>query len=298
VTAVAIVSCVRKLLVVLALTSAVVPLSFAGAGASGDQPLRVMTYNIRLGVAEDGPNHWARRRHMLIRLLKREMADVIGLQEAHDFQIDQILKALPTYAVVGVGREDGRNKGEFSAILFRKDQFNVAEAGTFWLSDTPAVPNSVSWGNHVTRISTWGRFVRKNGGSFYLYNLHLDHESQSSRERSIEMIRTRIKERIFINDPVIVTGDFNVGESNNVLELLKTIDERTTLQDSFRVIHPHENVVGTFNGFEFGSNFGEKIDYIFVPTGTQVLSAQILRFSLNYRYPSDHFAVTATVRLP
>ena len=181
------------------------------------EPLTVMTFNIRYGTAKDGENHWSARREMLFDVIREQNADLIGLQEALAFQIDEIIVAVPGYAVVGVGRDDAARAGEYSAILFRKDRLRVAEAGTFWFSDTPSVTASKSWGNNITRICTWTRFIDADGRGFYHFNLHLDHESQPSREKSAALLKQRIETRPFASEPVIVTGDFNVGERNPAL---------------------------------------------------------------------------------
>ena len=128
--------------------------------AGPGQPLTVMSFNIRYGTANDGDNHWTRRREMLFDVVREQNADLLGVQEALAGQIDEIVAAVPAYAVVGVGRDDGRARGEFSAILFRRDRFRVADSGTFWFSDTPGVPGSKSWGNSITRICHLGALHR------------------------------------------------------------------------------------------------------------------------------------------
>ncbi len=267
-------------------------------------PLTVMTFNIRYGTADDGENHWTVRRGMLFDVVRAQNADIVGLQEALDSQIREIAAAAPGYAVVGVGRDDALAKGEYSAILFKTDRLHVAESGTFWFSDTPEVPGSKSWGNNITRICTWARFIDRDGRGFWHFNLHLDHQSQPSRERSTELLRRRIEARAFAREPVVVTGDFNVGEANPALRTLvppprsEGAQTAAPLLDTFRVVHPDERVVGTFSGFKFGQVNGDKIDYILVQPGTEVLSAEIIRTSRADRYPSDHFPVVARVRLP
>jgi endonuclease/exonuclease/phosphatase family metal-dependent hydrolase len=258
-------------------------------------PLTVMTFNIRYGTAKDGENEWSARRDMLFEVIRDAKPDLLGLQEALDFQIDEILAAVSGYAVVGVGRDDGAEKGEYSAILFRTERFHVAEAGTFWFSDTPAVPGSKSWGNQITRISSWARFVDRDGRGFYHFNLHLDHQSQPSRERSTVLLRGRIDTRA-VPDPVIVTGDFNVGETNPALATL-TSGAGAPFVDTFRVLYPDVKDVGTFSNFKFDFHGTDKIDYVLVQPGTEVMAAEIVRFSRNNRYPSDHFPVTARFRL-
>jgi len=269
-------------------------------------PLTVMTFNIRYGTAQDGENQWTARRDMLFDLVRAQNADIIGLQEALDAQIREIAAAAPGYAVVGVGRDDALAKGEYSAILFKTDRLHVAASGTFWFSDTPEVPASKSWGNNITRICTWARFVDRDGRGFWHFNLHLDHQSQPSRERSTELLRRRIEARAFPREPVVVTGDFNVGEDNPALRTLvpaprspgASAGTAAPFLDTFRVLHPDERVAGTFTGFKFGQVNGDKIDYILVQPGTEVLSAEIVRTSRADRYPSDHFPVVARVRLP
>jgi len=268
--------------------------------ATAREPLTVMSFNIRYGTAKDGENHWTARREMLFDVIREQEADLVGLQEALASQIDEIVAAVPIYAVVGVGRDDAARAGEYSAILFRKDRLQVAEAGTFWFSDTPSVPASKSWGNAITRICTWTRFIDRDGRGFYHFNLHLDHQSQPSRERSAELLRQRIDARAVPKDAVIVTGGFNVGERHPALWTLVgrgSGDGSAPFVDTFRVRHPDATAVGTFTGFNFGTTGGDKIDYVLVPPGTEVLAADIVRTSRNERYPSDHFPVVARVRL-
>jgi len=216
----------RRLMVlaVVALVLAVV----AGAGAFGGprattqarDPLTVMSFNIRYGTASDGANHWNNRRGLLIDVVKDANADVIGLQEALDAQIRAIAAEVPGYGVVGVGRDDGKTRGEYAAILYRTNRLHVSDSGTFWFSDTPSVVASKSWGNTITRICTWARFVDRDGRAFWHYNVHLDHQSQPSRERSTELLAQRMAERRALDEPAIVTGDFNVGEDNPAIATL------------------------------------------------------------------------------
>lgn len=265
-------------------------------------PVSVMTFNIRLGTANDGDDHWSKRRDMLFDLLKEQNPDLVGLQEAFRFQVDEILAAVPGYAVVGVGRDDGKAGGEASCILFKRDRFHIAEAGTFWFSDTPAVPGTRHWGNNYNRISSWARFIDRDGTAFYHYNLHIDHESQPSREKSTELLLARIRTRSFPTEPVVITGDFNSGEDNPALHRLTGVPGAKSewpapFVDTYRILHPAEKVVGTFTGFKFGEVNGDKIDYVLVQPGTPVLEATIIRTSRNNHYPSDHFPVSARINL-
>lgn len=269
----------------------------AGAGVSEDPALALMSFNIRYGTADDGPNHWDQRRDMVMQVIERHGSDVVGLQEALAFQVAQIRDQLPRYAAVGVGRDDGLTGGEHCTILYRADRFTLAESGTFWLSDTPDVVASVTWGNAITRICTWARLIDDaSGRAFYVFNTHFDHVSQPSRERSVRLIAERVAARTH-PDPVIVMGDFNVGETNPAMEFLLRDPDGPGWVDTFRVIHPDETVVGTFTGFRDRID-GEKIDFVLVQPGVRVLDATIDRTRTDGRSPSDHEPVTAVIELP
>lgn len=272
----------------------------AAAGLAAAQApaadLGVMSFNIRYGTANDGPNRWPLRRDLLMDVIRQDNADLIGLQEALHDQIVEITAAIPGYGVIGVGRDDGKTRGEYAAILYRRDRFHVAESGTFWFSDTPSVVASRSWGNSITRICTWARLIDRQGGAFWVFNVHLDHESQPSRERSTALLAERIRARSGADEPVIVTGDFNVGENNPALPVLLG-GAAPLLVDTFRVMHPDAKEVGTFTGFDPARTTGDKIDYVLVTPGIGVRAAAIVRTAREGRLPSDHFPVTATLRL-
>jgi endonuclease/exonuclease/phosphatase family metal-dependent hydrolase len=270
--------------------------------------LRVMSFNIRYGSAKDGENHWKNRKQMVFDVLRGHNPDIVGLQEALDFQIAEICAALGKYGRIGVAREDGNKDGEYSAILYRRDLFDVDESDTFWFSDTPEIPGSSHWGNVCVRICTWARFVeKKSGEAFYLFNLHLDHVYQPSREKSAVLLTHRINRRRH-PDPFVVTGDFNTGENNPVVKYLKGRTRLTgadgnehnnpvPMLDTFRVLHPDVEDVRTAHGFK-GTRQGSKIDYVFVPPSAKVIEARILYDNVDGRYPSDHYPVNATILLP
>jgi endonuclease/exonuclease/phosphatase family metal-dependent hydrolase len=271
---------------------ALVILAGVGIQASAPEPLTIMSFNIRYGTANDGPDRWELRRAQLFDLLKAQNPDVIGLQEALHFQIDEILSALPDYRMVGVGRSDGGQGGEYAAILYRASRLSVRRADTFWFSDTPEVVKSNTWGAALERICTWALLDDKQGTPFYVFNLHLDHVSQPAREKSVGLLLQRVAARS-PTLPVLITGDFNIGESNPATRAILGV-----FRDTFRVIHPTATEVGTANQFKLGSTTGDKIDYIFIEPATQVLSADIVRSSVDGRYPSDHFPVVARIRFP
>lgn len=289
-----------------ALVATLVPAA-ACTGATG-QPLTVMSFNIRYGTAADGENRWETRRDLLLDVLREADPDVVGLQEALRFQIDEILAAMPRHRLLGVGRDDGREQGEYAAVLYRADRFRVIDSGTFWFSDQPDEPGSTSWGNTIPRICTWAHLHDADDRPLAVFNVHLDHRSQPSRERSVQALSARLAHEPD-HQPVIVMGDFNAGEDNPAIAYLlgrapsavsdgPEAPPSPRLVDTFRVRHPDATDVGTFTGFELGRTGGPKIDHIFVDSRIHVLEADIVRTRRDDRYPSDHFPVTARVVLP
>lgn len=266
-------------------------------------PLTVMTFNIRFGTANDGENHWNKRHEYVFETIRRYSPDIIGMQEVLKFQLDALKEALPRYEAFGVGRDDGKQKGEYSAILYDHERLERLDGGTFWFSDTPEKVCSTSWGNDLCRICTWARFHdRKTGHNFYHFNVHLDHRSANSRLLSADLVIRRIDERSPA-DPVFLTGDFNTGEDTSPIRLikaspvaLKASDAPVKLVDTYRVKHPDVKDIGTFNSFK-GERTGPKIDYIFTPeTAFEILDADIARDAYHGHYPSDHFPVWAKLR--
>lgn len=269
----------------------------------GPRALSVLTFNIRYNNPADGENAWPKRKAMAAGVIRDRAADAVGLQEALKSQIDDLLAALPGYAVVGVGRDDGKEKGEYSAILYRADRLKVLESGTFWLSETPEVPGSKSWATACTRICTWARFEDRSAGkTFYQFNTHLDHQSQDARVNGAKLIMGRIAARQH-PDPVIVTGDFNAGEENPATRLFTAPGDngKAAFIDTFRAANPSERDTGTFHAFDgtpgARNSTREKIDYVLVSPGWSTRSAAIEKTNVDGRYPSDHFPVAAVVVL-
>ncbi len=267
------------------------PCSTKTVAAEPGQKLTAMTFNI-LTSTNDGENSWPKRREMVFEVIRQAAPDVLGLQEALRGQLDELATTFPEFAALGVGRQaDGG--GEYSALLYRRARFDVEASGTFWLSATPEVPGSTSWGNQLPRICCWARlFDRSSGNRLYVYNTHWDHQSQPARVGAGELIAKRVAERVGASDPVIVLGDFNVGAGNNARAPL--VD--TGMRDSFRDLHAKATEVGTFNAFDGRTN-GKKIDAVLVSKHWQVVAATIDRSNRAGRYPSDHFPVTALLRV-
>ena len=260
-----------------------------GIADGQDSDLSVMSFNIRYGTANDGADSWEHRSDFVIDVIRDAAPHVLGVQEALAFQVRELESALPGYRRVGVGRDDADDEGEFAAIYFDSNRFELLESGHFWFSDTPTVPGSMHWGNRITRMCTWVRLHDlETHALFYVYNLHWDHQSQESRERSAGLLLSRIEARSGQDEPVIVTGDFNAGEDNPAFTHLTA----GGLSDTYRLRHPETTQVGTFNSFR-GDSDGDKIDAILVSSGWVVADAEILRMNRNGRYPSDHYPVVA-----
>jgi endonuclease/exonuclease/phosphatase family metal-dependent hydrolase len=268
--------------------------------------LNIMSFNIRRGTARDGRNHWIFRRNLVHEILDRYHPDILGLQEAMDFQIAALHKMLPGYKMVGTGNLGG-SKGMHTAIFFNAVRFSLSDEGTLWLSDTPGIPGSKGWGNVLPRTFTWVRLVERDSRrAFYFYNTHLDHISLRSRKKSVVLLTQHIHTRSF-TDPFVLVGDFNARERSAPIQFLKgkaylKIKAKgwglnpTPLLDTFRLQHPdHRNAV-TFHGFRrFVFRF--RFDYIFVPSSIRVQDAQIIQLRWKKRYPSDHFPLLARIEI-
>ncbi|HEX6963366.1 MAG TPA: endonuclease/exonuclease/phosphatase family protein [Lacipirellula sp.] len=268
-------------------------ISLSAAAAAAGEPVRVMSFNIRYGTADDGANAWPHRRDFVVNVIEESDPDLIGLQEALRDQLDVLDDELPEYHRIGVGREAGGG-GEYSAILYRASRFDVADAGTFWLSDSPEVPGSRSWKNNLPRICTWVQLLdRTNGARLYYFNTHWDHESELARRNSGKLMGNRIRELAGDDAPAVVTGDFNAAPQSPAFHALL---ETGRLEDTFAAVHPDETDLGTFNGFGRARN-AAKIDAVLVTDHWEAKEAKIVRTQYGGRFPSDHFPVTATIKL-
>ena len=261
-----------------------------------DDSVRIMTFNIRTGEAWwlDGWNCWHNRRKIVIDTLAENTADIIGLQEAVDYQLEEIQQALPQYSKYAVGRVNGKKSGETCAIFYRNDRFEMVDKGTFWFSKNPSSPGSKSWGSLFARICTWVHLVDKDSRmSFYVYNVHLDNWSQRSRAKSVRLLAEKIADRR-TQDPFIVVGDFNMELDNPAMVYLQeTANPR--MVDAWQFVHPADSKTGTYHKFS-GRVKCPKIDHIPIGENTKVIDAKIDRHAAGGRYPSDHFPVIATIR--
>lgn len=258
---------------------------------SAGQSYKVMSYNIRYNNPGDGRNAWPERKDRLIELVRQSDPDILGVQEALHDQLTDMLEGLDGYAMVGVGRDDGKQKGEYSAILYRTALFEVRDQNTFWLSETPEVPGSKSWDAAITRVATWARlFDRRANKEILAVNTHFDHVGKESRLRSAELIRKRLGE--MAGDlPVVLSGDFNFTREAPPFAALMS-------PGGFKLIDSAPaNAPGTSCGFEVGARECNGIDYIFYSPQWKLERYEVLTTNNGRDYPSDHLPVLVSLRL-
>jgi endonuclease/exonuclease/phosphatase family metal-dependent hydrolase len=252
------------------------------------QPIKVMTYNIRYDNTGDGVNQWANRKEKVANLIRKNDPDLIGLQEALIHQINDLLLLLPDYTFYGTGRDDGKEKGEFSCILIRHARFGVLRDSTIWLSETPGIPGSKGWDAQLPRVATWTELYDKETKKEILYvNTHFDHVGTLARTNSAVLINNLVVDFYKIKPiAVIVSGDLNVQRDT---EAFKVLSEPKLLMDS----KPDGNNDPTFCGFEVSNTKCTQIDYIFHSKETVVVGYNVLRDNDGKFFPSDHLPVLA-----
>ena len=257
------------------------------------QSYKVMTYNIRYDNPGDGINSWPNRKEKVFTLLKKYDPDILGVQEALNHQLKDIASNLKNYEWVGVGRDDGKEKGEYSAILYKRSKLEVLEQKTFWLSETPDVPGSKSWDAAITRVVTWIRFKDKaNGKTFQFFNTHFDHIGKEARKNSAMLIQKWISELSKKHgEEVIVTGDFNIERTEEPYTVM--MNGMNNLQDS----KPLSNNEGTFCNFGLNAQTCRGIDYIFATGKWKVTDYKVIQDNDGKNYPSDHLPVMVTASL-
>ena len=267
--------------------------ALASAPAPGT-PLTIMSYNVRYGTADDGPDAWEHRHTRLAELIRYHDPDVLGVQECLDFQADFIVTALPDRAWIGLGREaDGT--GEMTAIVYRKSRMLPLESGHFWLSETPGTPGSKSWDSSLPRIATWARFYdRANAREIVLYNTHLDHRGEAARRESARLLATHIGAN-HPGESVVVTGDFNADAGSS--EPWRILAE-SGLRDTWEMAGEKSGEANTWNGFDTPDpGAARRIDWILTTSDIATRACTIDARSAGGRYPSDHMPVIARIEL-
>lgn len=256
------------------------------------QQLTIGTYNLRYDNPRDTGNLWVDRAPVVAALIRFHYFDIFGTQEGLKNQLDDISKALPQYNRYGLGRDDGKDKGEHSAIYYKKDEFNLLNKGDFWLSQTPDKP-SLGWdATCCHRICSWVYLQhKKSGKKFYFFNAHYDHQGVQARKESSKLILQKIKD-IARNEPVIFTGDLNGSHSS---EPYQTIAASDILKDTYKEVkYPYANNA-SHNAFGAHKNRTDIIDHIFISNHFTAGRWGLLTDTYHGKFPSDHFPVLADV---
>lgn len=273
----------------------------SGLAQKQTSAVRVMSYNIRYGTANDGDNHWDKRKDFLIETIRAFDPDLLGTQETLGFQRDYLSAKLNGYDVLGVGRDDGKDAGEMTALYYKRSRFEKLDGGHFWLSEMPDQPGSKSWDTSLTRMATWVKLrdrLQPKAKPIIFFNTHFDHRGNQARVESAKLIRRKIVEASK-TCRVIVTGDFNAGEDSAPYSAFFGADEsgKPPVRDAYRIAHPTRATnEGTFSSFKAEATSGPRIDWIGVSREWQVLQSTIDRTAREGRAPSDHFAMLAVLR--
>lgn len=255
------------------------------------QDLKVMTFNIRLHLDSDKENSWTHRKPEVLQLLDYYAPEVFGVQEALPLQMKDLESGLSDYDFVGVGRDDGKDKGEYSAIFFNKEKLKLLKSGTFWLSETSAVP-SKGWDAALNRICTYALFKNKKGKKFWVFNTHFDHIGIEARKNSANLILKKIKEFNKNDFPVVLAGDFNLTEDSEPIKMLSD-----QLKDTFyHSLKKPYGPKGTFTAFDINKVSENRIDYIFVKDFKVNSYRTINDKRQNLLYPSDHFPILVELK--
>lgn len=273
----------------------------------GAMEVSVMTFNIRYENEDDkGWRNWGERVVSVVKMLRVERLDVLGIQEGLHGQMADLWASLPEYGLAGTGRSDGMREGEYSGIFYKRDRFELDEekSGMIWLSDTPEKPGSMTWGNGIPRVATWVRLTdRASGQALWVVNMHLDHKNQPSREKGVRLMVERLVAMNADGEPVVWMGDFNAVEGNPAVAFLSgkttpiaAVPGFDGMMETYDVLNAGVKERGTLHFWMSDPNRQWKVDHIFISKGGEVLRSGILRGGEPYL--SDHFPVTATVRFP
>jgi endonuclease/exonuclease/phosphatase family metal-dependent hydrolase len=265
-------------------------------GCALPAPFRVMSFNIRTAEADDGPNGWTLRRDLVVETIHAQQPDILGLQEVVATQAAELRAALPGYGFVGAGRDDGAEQGEFVPIFYRRERFTLVDCGHFWLSAHPEVAGSVGWDAALPRLATWVR-LRFNDAPWMeveAINVHFDHRGVRARVESAKLLR-RVVESLG-GRPVVVLGDFNCAPGSMAYQVLTRDSGNWAELADTQPRSAASFAAGTFHGFT-GKPEAGRIDWILVNRTFEPVESGIDRSQRDGRYPSDHFPVTATLRM-
>lgn len=267
----------------------------AGLAEEPENAVKVMSFNIRYNNPADGPNAWPHRKDWVAAII-REQADVAGLQEVRKGQLDDLKQRLPDFAFYGVGRDDGKEGGEFVPIAWKNERFTATDQGEFWLSETPDEPGSKGWDAQLPRVTTWVRLKdTRTDHEFLAVNTHFDHRGEQARRESAVLLRDWIAEHQ-AGLPVVLTGDFNTLPDSVPYRNLTTEDSAPPLRDARLAVDQPQGPDSTWNGFREVVP-GRRIDFVFTTGPVATTTFQTLDESRSGRFPSDHLPIVATVTL-
>lgn len=264
---------------------------------SEPQPINVMSYNIRYDNPEDSLNNWAFRKDRAANAIRFYDADIVGTQEVLHNQLVDLQERLPEYDVIGVGREDGKEKGEYSALWYKKERFELLDSGYFWLSENPEEVGSKGWDGACERIASWAKLQDKaSGKKFFALNTHLDHVGVVARREGISLILDKVKE-LSEGEAVIVTGDFNSTPESDVIKHVTDPSLPEHLTDARSISPIIYGPSWSFHDFgEIPYEHRPLLDYVFVRNGLEVVRYGVLAEMENTAFLSDHAPVLVTVK--
>ncbi len=260
---------------------------------TGQEETKVMTYNIKLDHPKVGPNSWDNRKDLIVSQINFYEPDIFGVQEALPNQMQYLDGILENYNFIGVGRDDGKDEGEYSAIFYKVDLFKVLESNTFWLSETPDEV-SMGWDAVCNRICTYALLEnRKTKQRFWVFNTHFDHVGKEARMESPKLILKKMDILNRENLPVVLMGDFNLESETEHIQILKN-----NLFDAKDVSETKPfGPSGTYNGFHFEKPVTLTIDYVFVSKqNISIKKYGVLSDSKDCKYPSDHLPIIVFIQ--
>lgn len=291
---------------------------FLGVSTLYGQQLKVASYNLRYDNPGDSLNNWKYRKDIVGKQILFHDFDIFGTQEGLSHQLEDLSDRLTNYEHIGVGRDDGKTKGEYAAVFYKTDMFELLDKGNFWLSQDPTKPNK-GWDAVLPRICSWGKFREISSGlTFFFFNVHFDHVGTVARKESSKLILKKIKQ-LAGDTPTLLTGDFNVDQTSASYDILNNSDILTDAYDKASLRYGAE---GTFNGFNINSKSNSRIDHIFITDHFSVLKhgvltdsyqtsdddiealtnsgaypKEIVLYQNKARLPSDHYPILGVVEV-
>lgn len=263
--------------------------------ATAPDNLKVMSFNVRYDNPADSGNNWQYRRDRVANAIRFYGADIVGTQEVLHNQLEDLRSRLSDYSMVGVGREDGKQQGEYAALWYKKERFELVDSGNFWLSQTPEVAGSMGWDGACVRIASWARLRdRKSGRELIALNTHLDHVGVVARSEGVRLILNRV-DSLRGDLPAVVTGDFNSSPNSDVVAHVTGAETPHHLIDARTVAEVVYGPDWTFQDFgRIATNDRERIDYVFTAGPLKALTYGVLTETDNDRWLSDHCPVLVT----